>query len=287
VKITLPTVFVASFFCGIGSNWIPKELEYATNGDTSPGVTLNTPVVDQGEEFTDPEEFDESTVMGKLQWVRWILHHSTANDLPDLWEWSQQMDSENSRSPEARLLHDAMLARWSRVDPEGGIAFLQNKVWINEHYDQQPYHIVLGLWLERDPKAATASSQWKESKHYPVLVFLVNSLPPSSYNQQILPLLSENERNFGRLEDFTREDPVAALAWAKQINNPVKRARAMLDVYMGTDPKTGLEFLKSLPAVEEWEGSRNKLIWALAKTDLDAALEQFEKNPELPISLRG
>jgi hypothetical protein len=284
-------LFAVSFLSGMASIWKAETPDSGTRALASVHAGAGTSITQEAPVIPDPAQFDEFTASGKLEWTRWILRHATADELPDLWQWLRRIRTERGYDYlDVVLLHDAMLDRWSRVDPEGGIEFLKQEEWI-EFYSHQanPYHEILGMWLARDPDAAKALAAQLEEDDvwYKVKYFLEEHAPPAMLCEQIMPMMREGIINFSEdafslthaAEAFASADPAAALAWAREIDDPVKRTVAMIAAYKQSDRKAGLAYLENLPGIGDWKDSREKLVLALSATDLQAALEFFEKIP--------
>ncbi|MCB1098903.1 MAG: hypothetical protein KDN22_25240 [Verrucomicrobiae bacterium] len=222
--------------------------------------------------------FDATTDRGKLRWTRWVLARASATDLPTLWERFS-----NDRITE-HLLHHAILARWSQVDPEGGIAYLRD----TNDRNLQPFNgrarwALFGLYLAQNYERAETSPQRSGNNQHYGLKFLYGHAGGQFLCENIEPHLEEDSRyRLTGLYDFTRSKPGAALAWAKGLTQPLKRMDAVLSVLEQSDPLAGLDYLAKLPPSDSRKIRREEMLRTLATVDLDAALARVgESEPEL------
>ena len=176
--------------------------------------------------------------------------HWLQNQVAEIWAKSDPLAAIEFYGRDKNLLY-RIIAQWGADDTEAAIA------WIGEQgFDShQRYTFIQSIsdrLLRRDPLAAMA---------------LLDEIPAGP---------NRNSRMTRLLRRWSRQDSAAAVAWARALEDPAARARALKQIsesVSASDPELALELADSLPSAEFRNQAFERYVDARARKDPEAALE--------------
>ena len=248
-------------------------------------------------------------------------HGPDAGSMPALYAAIKEIKDSFRR----RVFRNALVAEWSIVDPEGGLAFLREKEgWLVKQF--------LLDWIPRDPAAAAAAllanpkgiedalsevlvefarrgpehleklveydrekNLWRSETQAAFAVYAERDFSAARTMAESLKGSRRGEALAGVAKVWAERDGAAALEWAQAIEDKVERSSALgalLEGWAKSDPVAALDHLHLGPPGGRVNyggtSTASRVLSAAAGRDFDATMEWIGENRDnLPADLGG